>query len=111
MGPGHRVPGRACGSGCLPVGLSLGRGATPLSFRTWRSHALAQHLTHTTNVRAYVHISIHVHTCTYTYIHYKHTHTYMHITLSPCSGALPHTRASLCPHLAPGHLPAVHRGL
>lgn len=70
------------------MGLSLGWGAAPLSFRTWRSHPLAQHLTHTTNIHTYVHISIHVHTYTYTYIHYKHTHLHAHHTLSPCSGTL-----------------------
>lgn len=81
---------RSCGSsrwalgvGCRAglaaeaVGPSLGRGASPLPFRTWRRHPLAQHHPFTQTNTHCKHTCI----CTHTRIYTTDTH-YMHITHS-----------------------------
>lgn len=90
---------RSCGSsrwalgvGCRAglaaeaVGPSLGRGASPLPFRTWRRHPLAQHhpftqthrQTHTANIHAYVH----------THVYTLQTHTTCTSHTQPLNGTL-----------------------
>ena len=113
---GRWALGTECQAGLVAEAASLWgsawAGEQPLCLSELGGAILWPSISHTqqTSIHMYTYPYMCIHT--HTHISTTNTHTYMHITHSaPAVGPWPHTIASLCPHLAPGHLPAVHQGL